>query len=214
MSSKNILSKYKHVGVLSFIIFIFGFTDLSASPTENFFKEGTAAFENDDYVSAVKNLHAYFELTKHTNSSQVNSDLIQAINYSEDRLYYALKVKDELDKHGKITVVTVESSGKADNHSSSKTCYTPKPERKTYKPKLKLSSSSSNIERNKKNTINKTVAKNEQLYKEKYFALKVKNKNMFDKSRGFMKKQREELTNIKRRLSNCSKRLRSYKEGS
>ena len=88
-----------------------------ANPYDQLYSRGREAYNNDDYLTATEYLFAYSYLAKDLLNRATFDQINQSIKYSDKQIRYAIRVKQDLDRHGKITEVTVEASGKADDPS-------------------------------------------------------------------------------------------------
>lgn len=92
-----------------------------ADTTDKLFDNGISSYQKNDYVNTVKYLYAYYQLNNQTITNQSRQELLDVINYAEDKIYVALRTKEELDKYGQVTEVVIESGGKMDSFGSGKT---------------------------------------------------------------------------------------------
>lgn len=109
-----------------------------ADTTDKLFDNGISSYQNNDYVNTVKYLYAYYQLNNQTITNQSQQELLDVINYAEDKINVALRTKEELDKYGQVTEVVVESGGKMDSFGSGKTTkgFNAPTDIKRKKPKL------------------------------------------------------------------------------
>lgn len=84
------------------------------------YQQGHQCFMSGDYLCAVEQLYTYRVLAGM--GGQLSPDLLaslnQAIAWSEEQIRIAVATKQELDRYGHVTEVTVVSEGKADERSS------------------------------------------------------------------------------------------------
>lgn len=87
-----------------------------------FYQTGKEAYNraDPDYLTAAKYLFAYLKVAE----DQTDKDLIDAINdaitYSDEMIFQALRTKKELDEKGHVVEVVIETSGSADGYNSQK----------------------------------------------------------------------------------------------
>ncbi len=85
-----------------------------AQAPENIYQTGKKAFDDGDYLQAVKYLFAYQRLVEGNIDQGLAKALAAAIEFCDTQILLALRTKQNLDKYGHITEVVIESSGKAD----------------------------------------------------------------------------------------------------
>ena len=90
-------------------------TPLSAQPSDELYRQGANSFQNGDYLAAVKFLFAYRQLESFNLKPDFQMQIEDALNYAEGKVREAINTKEELDKHGRVTKVTVETKGKFDD---------------------------------------------------------------------------------------------------
>lgn len=99
-----------------------------AQTPEQIYRNGKQAFDQGNYLMAVKWLFAYQQLVRDQISPALNNTLSSAIQYCDEQISFAIRTKEKLDKYGHITEVVIEASGKADTPGAQKTT------RKYHKP--------------------------------------------------------------------------------
>lgn len=89
-------------------------TGVEAQSPEKMYQTGKAAYDRNDCLAAVKYLFAYRSMAGNQIDGHLLEELNSAIRYCDDRIELAVRTKKELDKHGHVTEVVIEVSGKAD----------------------------------------------------------------------------------------------------
>ena len=123
MMNKDKLRSFFSTSSLIFMLMLvsqFWISKSYAESVDALFNKGISAYQSNNYVDAVKFLFAYYESNNQTITTQSQQELLNAINYSEEKLRVALATKEELDKHGHVSEVVIEASGKADSPISKK----------------------------------------------------------------------------------------------
>lgn len=95
-------------------------SSLFAAEADQLYQQGLQAYNTEDYLSASEHLFAYRQIAGAELTGNFRLQLEEALNYSEAQIRVAIETKRELDKHGKITQIVVETSGKADTANAQK----------------------------------------------------------------------------------------------
>lgn len=90
---------------------------LGAQSATEIYQKGLVAFQNENYLLALKNLYAYQQISLAVLSANPTfaSKLQKAIDYSEDQLRIAVETKRQLDRYGEVREIRFVAKGKADH---------------------------------------------------------------------------------------------------
>jgi len=94
---------------------------LFAAEPDQLYQKGLQAYNAENYLAASEHLFAYRQMAGTGLSADFLRQVNEALKYAEAQVHVAIETKRELDEHGVVTEVTVESSGKADAPGSSHT---------------------------------------------------------------------------------------------
>ncbi len=93
---------------------------ITAEVADEHYEKGKRHYADNDYRPAAEHLFAYLHLTEGTLPSEARRQIQQALSYCEEQLDLALRTKQQLDKHGKVVEVVVQTEGKMDDFTPPK----------------------------------------------------------------------------------------------
>lgn len=91
-----------------------------ATDKDDLYQQGHQAYIAGNYLAASEHLFAYRQIAGGGISEDFLRQVNEALKYAEDQIQLAVDTKRELDKHGVVTEVIVEASGKADTGATQK----------------------------------------------------------------------------------------------